>query len=161
MTHQSSRSVFLSHHGPATGLAILGLRAHAFGRADCCCVQSGFRAAFGAEAEAALADILLFTRLLAGASARRIALSAPGCDRMTRDEVSVACAFTAAQAWDDIALEAHLSWLLSGPVRLGLGDLVTRIADTFAGHGLAFEAPGEARPVPAGRTPAFRIASHG
>ena len=148
MDHRTEIRVFGSYS--------VGVRAHAFGRTDCCCVQTGFRTALEEEADGVLADLLTFTRVMGHVEARRISLSPPGSGRMTRDEVSVACGFVAAQAWDAAALDAHLSWLLAGPVPRRLTDLVIRIADSFAGHGLAFEAPHEARAVEDGVTLAFR-----
>lgn len=158
MSFPSHQSAALPDLGPATGLAILGFRAHVFGDVDCCCVRSGYGAAFGPEAEHALADLLLLARLVGSEGQRRVALSAPGCLHMTRDEVSLACALTAAQAWDDRALAAHLESLLGAPAGDALKTLATRIADTFAGHGLAFEAPADARGVPEAQTPAFHLA---
>lgn len=156
--HQQS-DVTLPELGTGTGLVLFGFRASVFGRADCHCVQSGFVSALGKDAGEALGDILTFARLLSDEGTRKIGLSAPGHGRMTRDEVSLACAFSAAQAWDQVALEAHLSWLIGGPVPPRLIKIVTKIADTFAGHSLAFRAPRSARRVPAGDTPAFRIVS--
>jgi hypothetical protein len=149
-------NVFLPDLGPATGLAILGFRAHAFGCARCCSIESGFRSALGDEAETAISDLRTFTHALGHVGARRISLSAPGCGRMTRDEVSIACAFAATQAWDCSALNVHLSWLLAGPVPEKMTDSVVRIGDIFAGHGLAFNAPKGAPAVPNSVTPAFR-----
>ncbi|MEM7740031.1 MAG: hypothetical protein AAF225_04455 [Pseudomonadota bacterium] len=154
--HQLS-DVTLPELGNGTGLVLFGFRAAVFGQADCHCVQSGFTSALGADAAGALEDILTFARLLGHEGTRKIGLSAPGHGRMTRDEVSLACVFSAAQAWDQVALEAHLSWLVGAPVPPRLVKIVTKIADSFAGHGLAFHAPRQARCVPAGNTPAFRI----
>jgi len=150
-------NVHITDLGPATGLAILGFRAHAFGRGDCCCVRSGFSAALGSDADEALQDLLVFTRILGCEGDRKIGLAAPGYGRLTRDELSIACAFSAAQAWDDVAMDAHLSWLLGGSVSQSLKAIVLKIGDMFAGHGMAIDAPTEARRVPAGTTPAFRI----
>ncbi|MEM7741404.1 MAG: hypothetical protein AAF225_11460 [Pseudomonadota bacterium] len=156
--HQHS-DVTLPELGTGTGLLLFGFRASVFGRAGCHCVQSGFASALGEDADEALSDLLTFARLLSNEGTRKIGLSAPGHGRMTRDEVSLACVFSAAQAWDQVALEAHLSWLIGGPVTPKLMRIVTKIADTFAGHSLAFYAPRSARCVPAGDTPAFRIVS--
>jgi len=157
VSRHAMSDVLLTELGPATALALVGFRAHAFGRADCCCVRSGFSAALGRDAHEALAVLLVFTRIMGHEGGRKISLAAPGCGRMTRDELSIACAFSAAQAWDDVAMDAHLSWLLGGPVPQSLKTLVGKIGDIFAGHGMAFEAPVEARRVPAGSTPAFRL----
>ncbi|MEO1043625.1 MAG: hypothetical protein AAFX52_15195 [Pseudomonadota bacterium] len=154
--HQHA-DVTLPELGTGTGLVLFGFRASVFGRADCHCVQSGFASALGDDAQEALNDILIFARLLSSEGTRKIGLSAPGHGHMTRDEVSLACVFSAAQAWDQVALDAHLSWLVGGPVAPRLIKIVTKIADTFAGHSLAFYAPQSARCVPAGMTPAFRI----
>lgn len=157
MTRHAISKVALTDLSPASALAILGFRAHAFGRGDCCCVRSGFSAALGSDADEALADLLVFTRVMGSEGARKIGLAAPGCGRMTRDELSIACALSAAQAWDEVALDAHLSWLLGAVVPQSLTILVGKIGDMFAGHGMAFEAPVEARQVPASATPAFRL----
>lgn len=140
MSHRFSDTL-LPQLGPATGLLILGFRANAFGQSDCCCVQSGFRAALGRDADEALGDLLVFTRLMGRSGRRRIALTAPGCERMTRDELSLASGLAAAQAWDLDSRDRHLGELLAGPPTDALTELVTRIADTFAGHGLAFHVP--------------------
>jgi hypothetical protein len=79
---------------------------------------------------------------------------------MTEDEVSIACALTAAQAWDEAALEDHLEGLLAGSPSVSLKDLVVRIADTFAGYGLAFEAPRPMRATFRATTPAFRLSEN-
>ncbi|MEM9839594.1 MAG: hypothetical protein AAF830_10640 [Pseudomonadota bacterium] len=159
MAQHAFSNVFLPNLGPGTGLAILGFRAYAFGRTECCCVQSGFSAALGADAPEALADLLTFTRVLGASGTRKIGLTAPGCARMTQDELSIACALAAAQAWDQAAVCAHLSRLLGTPASAVLQSIITQIGDTFAGHGLGFEAPADARAVPAGTTPAFRLVS--
>lgn len=145
--------------GAATGLAILGFRSHAFGCTDRCCVQAAFSSAFGTQAGETLADLLVLTRLVSGAGTRKIALTAPGCCRMTRDEVAIACALAAAQAWDPGAVEGHLRSLLAAPVPKALIDITLQIADAFAGRGLAFETPAAARPVPGAVTPAFRLSN--
>jgi len=145
LSKRSFSGVYLTELGPATGLVILGFRAHAFGQSDACCIRSGFQAAMGADAGEALSDLLIFTRMMAIDGHRKIGLTAPGCSQMTRDELSVARAFFSAQAWDEVGLDAHLSWLLAGPVPSSVVAIMTKIADTFAGHGLAFSAPEQSR----------------
>ena len=136
---------------------ILGFRAHAFGHSDCCAVQSGYKAALSQDADAVLAELLVFARLMGHEGHRKISLTAPGCCRLTRDEVSIAGAFHAAQAWDEFDLDAHLSWLLAGPVPRRIMNVVTSIADSFAGHGLAFEAPQRSRVTQGQGSQPFRV----
>lgn len=156
MGQHSFSDIFLPDLGPASGLIILGFRSHAFGCSDRCCVRSGFGAALGQDADEALGDLLVFTRIISAEGSRRIGLTAPGCARMTADELSVICAFAAAQAWDTVARDIHLKRLLAGPIPASLPILVTRLSDTFAGHGLAFEVPKDRGAVPGGLTPSFR-----
>ncbi|MEO1043723.1 MAG: hypothetical protein AAFX52_15690 [Pseudomonadota bacterium] len=155
-SHQLS-DVTLPELGTGTGLVLIGFRASVFGQAGCFCVQSGFAASFGQDARPILVDILTCARVLGEEGTRKIGLSAPGQSRMTRDEVSLVCAFSAAQAWDHVALAAHLSWLADRPAAPRLIEVITTIADDFAGFGLAIHAPLAARCVPAGTTPAFRL----
>jgi len=156
LAHHAFSDVFLPDLGPASGLIILGFRSHAFSCSDRCCVRSGFGAALERDAEEALGDLLVFTRIIGAEGSRKIGLTAPGCGRMTEDELSVVCAFAAAQAWDTVARDVHLRRLLAGQVSACLSTLVTKLSDTFAGHGLAIEAPEEKRAVCGGLTPAFR-----
>ncbi|MEM1380707.1 MAG: hypothetical protein AAGH41_08790 [Pseudomonadota bacterium] len=157
MAHHQFSDVALPDLGPATGLAVLGFRACAFGRQDCTCIMSCYHNALGCDADQTMGHVLQFTRLMGNAGFRKIGLSAPGCGRMTRDEVSIACAFSAAQAWDEVALEAHLSWLVAGPVPGHLTQTVIEIADIFAGHGLAFRAPPQGEARPEGAKPVLRV----
>jgi hypothetical protein len=153
MARNATSGIYLPDLGPGTGLAILGFRAHVFGCSDCCCAQSGFNAALGREADRALTDLLVLTRMIRQEGQRRVSISAPGCGRVTEDEVCLARALLAAQAWDERALERHLSCLLAGTASSSLITLVTQIADTFAGHGLAFHVPAHAKVIPAKRMP--------
>jgi hypothetical protein len=147
--------------GPASGLALLGFRAFAFGKESCFCVQNGYRQALGADSEAALQAVGHFVRALSEEGRRRIMLSAPGCGRLTRDEVSVTCALSAAQAWDQGALDAHLSWLFARMVPPAVAEAAADVGDVFAAHALGFSAPEAARAVPQGLTPAFSLVRGG
>ena len=153
--------IHLPELGAGAGLLLWGFRACAFGARRCCAVTTGYDRAFGEEGEETLEAVLAFTRAIGTEGARKIQLSAPGCGRMTKDEVSIACVFSAAQAWDEAARDAHLTWLLASEPRRALCERVTRIADAFAGHGLPVMAPASARAVPCGITPAFRVISGG
>ena len=155
MNHRAFSNVTLSDLRPASSLFILGFRACAFGIPQCCRVQCSFNSGLGRDADQALGDVLTFTRAISADGVRKIGLTAPGSDRMTRDEVSIVCVLSAAQAWDEVAVDVHLSGLLAGPVSPSLRALVTKIADTFAGHGLAFTAPAEVRQVSGAQTPSF------
>lgn len=149
--------IVLPELGHATGLALLGFRAFAFGKEGCFCVQNGYRQALGADSKGALEAMGRLVSALAKEGRRRVMLSAPGCGRLTRDEVSITCALAAAQAWDSGALDAHLSWLLATTVPPLVADAATDIGDVFAAQGLAFTAPEAAKAVPQGLTPAFSL----
>lgn len=142
MTDGRFSSFELTTLGHATGLGILGFRACALGQEDCCCVVTGFPNALGSDADVALADIMTLTRLIGGEGRRKIGLAALGCTMLTRDEVLIAQAFLAAQALREDALYVALRQLMGRDPSPAIVTIVQRIADTFAGYGLAFDAPG-------------------
>lgn len=159
MPRPTPRSVFsatcLPDLGVGAGLVILGFRACAFGQQDCRCVNAMYEGALGGKGGVTLGEVLVLTRILASEGTRRIQLSAPGCGRMTRHEVSIVSAVSAVQAHDLTAANGHFTRLLGREPSAVLLRTAGTIADALAGHGHAVVAPFEARTISGATTPAF------
>ena len=133
--------VFVPKLGVGTGLVIMSFRACALGRAKCCPIIEGYERAFGLEGPTTLSDMHNLTSVLGNDGRRKLTITAPGCARLTADELSIVAMFAAAQADDAAGRDAHLLWLLAKSPGKQVSALVSRIADTFARHGLRIKAP--------------------
>lgn len=133
--------VFVPQLGVGAGLVMMSFRACALGRAKCCMIIEGYERAFGLEGPATLSDMHDLTSVLGNDGRRKLTITAPGCARLTADELSIVAMFAAAQADDAAGRDAHLLWLLAKSPGKQVSTLVSRIAGTFARHGLNIKAP--------------------
>ncbi|MEM9840441.1 MAG: hypothetical protein AAF830_14970 [Pseudomonadota bacterium] len=145
MTENRFSGLQLSDLGTGTGLAILGFRACAFGRQQCCRVASGFGAALGEEAGDTLSDLMALTVQVNHQGRRKIGLAGMGCLGVTHEEALIAKAFFATQALNERGAQSHLTTLLGREPTPQISLLMSRISDTFAGYGLAFGDPDAAQ----------------
>lgn len=127
--------------GPGAGYALWGFRAAAVRHLDCPAVIDAFTETFGERRGEALAAIGRFARVLGTDSGRRISLAAPGCCRVTPDELSIVAAFAAAQAGLDARRDAHLAWLMSGRAEAKARLAADAVGGLFLGAGLVIAAP--------------------
>ena len=127
--------------GLGTGLVMMSFRACALGRTECCAIVEGYERAFGLDGPATLSDMQNLTSVLGNDGRRKLTITAPGCARITADELSIVAMFAAAQADDAAGRDAHLLWLLAKSPGRQVSALVSRIADTFGRHGLHIKAP--------------------
>ena len=100
----------------AEHLVLFGVRAVALGHGDCPALHRAFSGLLGAEADAALAHLLVFVRLIGAAGGRRIRLHAPGCCGVSGDERLILDVIATAQASLAGEDEGHLD--------AALGDLL-------------------------------------
>ncbi|MEM1380720.1 MAG: hypothetical protein AAGH41_08855 [Pseudomonadota bacterium] len=138
-------------------LLVIGFRASMHGRNPASCVYALFANTLGEDARPVLRDIAQFSEIVADECRRHVCTMAPESGVLTDDEVRVLCVFSAAQAWDRAAMQAHLEALLGIGSPRRIVSLVTNIADALAGLGLAIHAPAGARRVPHAMTPAFQL----
>lgn len=103
----------------AEHLVLFGFRATALGHGDCPVLHRTFHGLLGAEAEAALCNLLVFVRVIGAAGARRVRLQPPGCCAVSPDERLILGALAAAQASlageGERELTDHLADLLAQP----------------------------------------------
>lgn len=103
----------------AEHLVLFGFRATALGHGDCPVLHRTFHGLLGAEAEAALCNLLVFVRVIGGAGRRRVRLQPPGCCVVSPDERLILGALAAAQASltgeGEVELTDHLAHLLDQP----------------------------------------------
>ena len=125
----------LSELGAGTRMATWGFRACAIGHSECCALIRGFENALAEDGSPVLGSILSIARFIGHQGRRKVSLAVPGCIRLTRDEVSLLTAFSAAQMKDEALRDAHLSWLTGRTAHKQLGLLADHVASRFAHHG--------------------------
>jgi len=131
----------LTDLGFGAGFALWGFRSCARSQERCCVIVRGFQRTFGPDAPLAVGGLLALARILGVDGRRKIRLAAPGCIRLTSDELSVIAVLAAAQAHDEIRLEAHLSWLLACAPERRACIAARRTGRVFAAAGMTIAAP--------------------
>ena len=124
MREEDASSPWLHDLGAADRLVLFGLRAVAFGHADCAAVREVHVGLLAQHADLTLNHLVAFVRVAAARSRRRLALHAPGCCRVCRDEHLVLHVVRMAQEvqvdLDETRLRRALFDLLDGPACEGL-----------------------------------------
>lgn len=118
-------------------LALLwGFRAIAIGRSECPLVRCLLAQLCGARADVALANMIVFVRLVGWKGARRIRLHLPGCSAVSDDERLILSVVSAAEAailtGDVSSLTERLSQLLGGVSDASITAAATSFAREIA-----------------------------
>ena len=100
--------------GSGAGYALWAFRASAIGHSNCPALVKGYAEAFGDLGRLALGGVRLLAHELGTTGGRRVSIAAPGCCRVTADELSIVALLSGAQSNDDALCDAHLAWLLCG-----------------------------------------------
>lgn len=154
------RSMRLPDLGVGAGYALWGFRAAAVHHGDCPALVEAFQQTFGEEGSEALFALHVLARILGRDGGRRIALAAPGCCRVTADELSIVAALAAAQEKAEARRDAHLSWLMGGRAEERARGAADLVAASFARASLKIDAPGvEVSAAPAPRALRIRHAA--
>ena len=127
--------------GIGAGMIVWGFRASAAGRARCCVLTQGFDKALGEAGPMGLGGLAALAREIGFRGRRKVSLSAPGCIRVTADELSLIACVSTAQSGQFHEMTAHLSWLLAQSQTGEAGRLVQLVSRAFSHAGLEVKKP--------------------
>lgn len=143
MTANFVPDIYAPQLGLGSGFALFSFRACARGQHRCCVVVRGFSEHLQSDASVALDACLRFARELGRDGGRTVTLAAPGCMRVTPDELSFLAAFGALQVDDECRARAHADWLFGGFAPATAMSALEVVAMSFASHDLWVQTPVE------------------
>jgi hypothetical protein len=127
--------------GEGGQLLISALRRIALGHGCSVLTRRDFAIAFPGDANEVFATFCAFLQALAHAGRRKLRAGRPGAPRATPDETALLALIAAAQAGDEVLVDAHLCWLARADARPSVAIMTRALATALAAHGQWLRVP--------------------